>query len=186
MITCNLKIHMWNSWSTYRRAVPPPPKKKKMPYLKNVIHPPTHLVCNAHLIANFLSIHVILVVAVNCGAENTLHSFEISMFYFFNFISYTYPNINCHCGHKMLQNNANLTFPESRNDKDYENIKLVNLSSCKAAQLTLILSMIFKNSDFGLGGNVKFFTEANFILINKKIVHRETPLWLPDCHVSGA
>ena len=32
--------------------------------------------------------------------------------------------------------------------------------------------MIFENNDFGVGGNINFFTEANFILMNKK-----SPLW---------
>ena len=68
----------------------------------------------------------------------------------------------------MLWNNVSDTFPESRNVKGYENVKLVNLSSCKATQMSLILCMISKNSDFGVGGNIKFFTEANFILMNTK------------------
>ena len=29
--------------------------------------------------------------------------------------------------------------------------------------------MIFENNDFGVGGNVNFFAEANFILMNTKI-----------------
>ena len=69
----------------------------------------------------------------------------------------------------MLLNNVNDTFPESPDIKDYENVKLVNLLSCKSAQLLLILCMISKNRDFGVGGNVKFFTEANLILMNTKI-----------------
>ena len=65
--------------SIFRRAeeaqilkfnAPPPP-------------PPTHLVCHVHLIANFLSFHMSLVVVMNCGAGNALRGFEISMFYFF-------------------------------------------------------------------------------------------------------
>ena len=88
-----------------------------------------------------------------------------------NFILYTYPKIYCHCEHKALKNNANNTFPESYNVKDYENIKLANLPLCKAAQLPLILCMISKNNDFGVGGNVKFFTEANFILMNTKFTN---------------
>ena len=44
---------------------------------------------------------------------------------------------------------ANNTFPESYTVKDYENVKLVYLPLCKAAQLSLILCMISKNSDFG-------------------------------------
>ena len=72
----------------------------------------------------------------------------------------------------MLLNNVNNTFPESYSVKDYENIKLVNLPLCKATQLPLILRMISKkNSDFGVGGNVKFFTEANFILMNTKFTN---------------
>ena len=66
----------------------------------------------------------------------------------------------------MLYNNVNDAFPESLNVKNYENVKLVNLLSCKAAQLPHILCMISKDSDFGVGGNVKFSTEANFILMN--------------------
>ena len=45
--------------------------------------PPTHLVCHVHLIANFLSFHLSLVVVMNCGAGNALRGFEISMFHFF-------------------------------------------------------------------------------------------------------
>ena len=45
--------------------------------------PPTHSVCNDHLIANFLNFHMNLVVVMNCGAGNALRGFEISMFYFF-------------------------------------------------------------------------------------------------------
>ena len=47
------------------------------------MHPPSHLVCSAHLIAHFLSFHMSLVVVMNCGAGNALRGFEISMFYFF-------------------------------------------------------------------------------------------------------
>ena len=42
--------------------------------------PPTHLVCHVHLIANFLSFHMSLVVVVNCGAGNALRGFEKSVF----------------------------------------------------------------------------------------------------------
>ena len=62
-----------------RRAANP----RKMPYLRSLMQPPTHLVCNSHLIANFLSFHISLVVVLNCGAGNALRCFEISMFYFF-------------------------------------------------------------------------------------------------------
>ena len=52
------------------------------------MHPPpphthTHLICNDHLIANFLSFHMSLVVVMNYGAGNAVRGFEISMFYFF-------------------------------------------------------------------------------------------------------
>ena len=47
---------------------------------RNLIHTPTHLVCHAYLIANFLSFHMSLVVVVNYGAGNALHGLEISMF----------------------------------------------------------------------------------------------------------
>ena len=43
---------------------------------------PTHFVCNAHLITNFPSFHMSLVVVMNCGTGNVLHDFEIIMFYF--------------------------------------------------------------------------------------------------------
>ena len=43
-------------------APPPPPPP-----------PTTHLVCNDHLIANFLSFHISLVVVMNCGAGNALY-----------------------------------------------------------------------------------------------------------------
>ena len=45
----------------------------------------------------------------------------------------------------MLQNSVNDTKPESRYVKDYENVRLVNLPSCNALQLPLILYMILKN-----------------------------------------
>ena len=64
---------------------------------------------------------------------------------------------------------TNAIFPESCYVKDYENAKLVNLPSCQAAQLLLLLHIIFENNDFGVGGNVNFVTEAKFILTNIKI-----------------
>ena len=60
--------------NTLRRAANP----QKVLYLRSLMHPHTHLVCNAHLIANFLSFHMRLVVAMNCGAGNALRGFEIS------------------------------------------------------------------------------------------------------------
>ena len=74
-------------------------------------------------------------------------------------------------GTKCYKTMQIIFFSERRNVKDYENVKLVNLSSCTAAQLSLILCMISKNSDFGLGGIVKFFAEANFILMNTKFIN---------------
>ena len=56
------------------------------------------------------------------------------------------------CRHKKLQNNANDISPESCYVKDYEKAKLVNLPSCYATQLLLLLHMIFENNDFGVGG----------------------------------
>ena len=134
--------------------------------------PPTHLVCHVHLIANFISFHMSLVVVVNCGAGNALRGFEISMFYFF--LKLYFIHISKDILLLRAQNaikNENDTFPERRNVKDYENVKLVNLSSRTAAQLPLILCMISKNSDFGVGGNIKFFTDANFILMNTKFTN---------------
>ena len=71
----------------------------------------------------------------------------------------------------MLQTNENYNFLERRNVKDYENANLVNLSLRMAAQLPLILCMISKNSDFGVGGNVKFLTDSNFIHMNIKLTN---------------
>ena len=60
----------------------PPPK---VLYLRSLMHPPppTHLVCNDHLIPDFLSFHMSLVVVMNYGAGNALRGFEIRMFYCF-------------------------------------------------------------------------------------------------------
>ena len=44
---------------------------------------PTHIVWNIHLIANFLSFHMSLVVVMHFGAGNALHGIEISMFWFY-------------------------------------------------------------------------------------------------------
>ena len=44
----------------------------------------------------------------------------------------------------------------------------LNVPSCWATQLPLILDMISKNTDSGVGGNIKFFAEANFILMTTK------------------
>ena len=52
----------------------------RYPHYEILIHTPTHLVCNMHLIANFLSFHMSLVVVMNFGAGNALHGIEISMF----------------------------------------------------------------------------------------------------------
>ena len=59
-----------------RRAANP----LKSALFKEFNAPPTHLVCNDHLIANFLRFHMSLVVVMNCGAGNALRGFEISMF----------------------------------------------------------------------------------------------------------
>ena len=67
-------------WMVHNRRAANP---QKVLYLRSLMHPHTHLVCNAHLIANFLSFHMSLVVVVNYGAGNALRGFEISMFYFF-------------------------------------------------------------------------------------------------------
>ena len=58
--------------------------------------------------------------------------------------------------------------------KDYENMNLVNLPLYKAAQLPLILCMISKNSDFGVGGNVNFFYRSEFYTHEHKI-HQSEP-----------
>ena len=78
-----------------RRVAKPP----KGALFKEFNAPPIHLVCNAHLIANFLGSHMSLVVVMNCGAGITLQRFEISMFWIsHNFVLYTYPKIYCRCG----------------------------------------------------------------------------------------
>ena len=51
----------------------------KIPKLWNLTQTPTHLGCNIHLIANFLSFHMSLVVVMHFGARNALHGIEISM-----------------------------------------------------------------------------------------------------------
>ena len=83
-----------------RRAANPPKRALFKEFNAPPPTHPTHLVCNDHLIANFLSFHMSLVVVMNCGAGNTLRGFEISMFYFFlKLFLYTYPKIYCHFGH---------------------------------------------------------------------------------------
>ena len=56
---------------------------RKITQLWNLTHTPTHLICNIHLIANFLSFHMSLVVVMHFGAGNALHGNEISMFWFY-------------------------------------------------------------------------------------------------------
>ena len=51
---------------------------------------------------------------------------------------------------------------------------MVNLSSCTAAQLPLILCMISTNSDFGVGGNVKNFYRSESYTHEHKI-HQSEP-----------
>ena len=58
--------------------------------LWNLTHTPTHLVCNIHLIANFLSFHMSLVVVMHFGAGNALHGIEISMFWFYLTLFHTH------------------------------------------------------------------------------------------------
>ena len=60
----------------------------KIPKLWNLTHTPTHLVCNIHLIANFLSFHMSLVVVMHFGAGNALHGSKISMFWFYSTLFY--------------------------------------------------------------------------------------------------
>ena len=58
-------------------------ERQEAQILKFNAPPPTHLVCHVHLIANFISFYMSLVVVVNSGAGNALRGFEISIFYFF-------------------------------------------------------------------------------------------------------
>ena len=78
----------------------------------------------------------------------------------------------------MLWNNVNDTFPYSRDVKDYENVKLVNLSSCTVAQLPIILCVVSKNSDFGVGGNVNCFYRSEFYIYEHKVHHSEPENYL--------
>ena len=55
---------------------------RKIPKLWNLTHTPTHLVCNIHLIANFLSFHMSLVVVMHFGEGNALHGIELVCFGF--------------------------------------------------------------------------------------------------------
>ena len=48
---------------------------------------------------------------------------------------------------------------------------VLKMLTMEKRQKSNILCMISKNSDFGVGGNVKFFTEANFIPINTKFTN---------------
>ena len=48
----------------------------KIPKLWNLTHTPTYLVCNIHLIENFLSFHMSLVVVMHFGTGNALHGIE--------------------------------------------------------------------------------------------------------------
>ena len=64
----------------------------------------------------------------------------------------------------MLKNNVNDIF--------FRKLFCQWLRKCKigkSAIMLLPLHMIPKNNEFGVGGNVKLFTEANFILMNTKI-----------------
>ena len=81
----------------------------------------------------------------------------------------------------IKQYNVNHTFPKSRNVRDYENTKLVNLPSCEATALPLILSMISENSDFGAGGYVKFFYRSEFYTHEHTIHHNEPENPLTIC-----
>ena len=116
-----------------------------------------------------------LVVVVNCGAANALRGFEISMFYFFLKLYFIHisKNILLLRAQNAIQQ-CKWYFLESRNAKDYENVKLVNLSSSTAAQLPLMLCMISKNSDFGVGGHIKFFYRSEFYTHEHKI-HQSEP-----------
>ena len=54
-----------------------------IPKLWNLTHTYTHLVCNIHLLANFLRLHMSLDVVVQFGAGNALHGIEIRVFLFY-------------------------------------------------------------------------------------------------------
>ena len=93
-----------------------------------------------------------------------LRSSEISVFYFF--LKLYFMHISKDVLLLQAQNaikQCKSYFPESLNVKDYENVKLVKLSSCTASQLPIILCMISKNSDLGVGGNVKFFLQKQIL-----------------------
>ena len=143
--------------------------------------PLTHLVCYAHLIANFLGFHMSLVVVVNCGAGNVLHGFEISVFYFFLKLYF----IHIFKGILLLwAQNA------IKQCEWYISIKPLcqGLRLCKigksATQLLLLLYMISKNSDFGVGGckihyRSAFFTHEhkNHHSEPKKLSSNQVDIW---------
>ena len=105
--------------------------------------PPTHSVCHVRLIANFLLKLYFIHISKDILLLRAQNAIKQCKWYFSK-------------------------KPQFQGLRSY---KLVNLSSCMAAQLPLILCMISKNSDLGVGGNVKFFTEAIFILMNTKFTH---------------
>ena len=74
-----------------------------------------------------------------------------------------------YCGYKMLSNIVNSTYPESCDSAYYENVKVVHLPAFKAAHLSVMLDMVSRNTDSGVGGNVGVFTEANFKFKTTKI-----------------
>ena len=162
-----MAISIWASIILRRAANPP-----KVLYLRISMHPPTHLVCNEHLIANFLSFHMSLVVVMNCGARNALRGFEISMFYFFlklNFIHIFKDILPLRAQHVI--SNVNNIFPQSYNVKDYENIKSVNCHYAKPHSCPLYYAWFLKIAILGRGKCKVFFTEANFILMITKFVN---------------
>ena len=57
--------------------------KQQYTKIMNLTDTPTHLDCDIHLIANFLSFHMSLVVVMHFGAGNALHGIEIIMFWFY-------------------------------------------------------------------------------------------------------
>ena len=72
-ITKDVKIQDGQLWLKNRFRYQASSKIHK---LWNLTHTPTHLVCNIHLIANFLSFHMSLVVVMHFGAGNALHGIE--------------------------------------------------------------------------------------------------------------
>ena len=145
-------IPMYRLWlhGLYGLYGPRWPLSPKTPINLISLSPPTHLVCNDHLIPNFLSFHMSLVVVMNCGAGNELHGFEISMFYFF------FKLYSIHISKYILllweqyaTKQCKWYIPGSRYVKDCENVKLVNRHYARPHKCLLYHACFLKRTILG-------------------------------------